>query len=183
MKVIDTPLPGLKVVQSVPHHDPRGAFLRLFCAREIQPLLGDRQIAQVNQSTTSQAGAIRGLHFQYPPHAEMKMVRCLRGRVWDVAVDLRSESPTFLQWYAQELDPDSSQMMVVPEGFAHGFQALEPESELLYLHTNFYHPPSEGGLRHDDPRLVIAWPLVPQDISPRDLNHPLLTEDFTGVTL
>lgn len=183
MNLLDTPLSGLKVVQSTPHQDARGAFMRFFCARELQPLLGGRQIAQINHSRTSRTGAVRGMHFQHPPHAEMKMVRCLRGRVWDVAVDLRAGSPTLLKWYAQELSPDSTQMMVIPEGFAHGFQTLEPNSELLYLHTEFYQPPSEGGLRHDDPRLGITWPLAPQDLSPRDLSHPLLNNDFTGVTL
>lgn len=183
MKVLDAPLAGLKVAQSEPHRDERGSFVRLFCARELQAVLGGRQIAQVNQSRTSRTGAVRGLHFQYPPHAEMKLVRCLRGRVWDVAVDLRAGSATFLQWYARELAPENAAMMVIPEGFAHGFQVLEPDSELLYLHTEFYHPLSEGGLRHDDPRLAIPWPLTPQDLSPRDLAHPLLDEDFTGVTL
>lgn len=180
--MIDTPLLGLTVVQTLPHHDARGAFTRLFCARELQPLLGERQIAQINHSTTSRIGAVRGLHYQHPPHAEMKIVRCLRGRVWDVAVDLRADSPTFLRWYAHELSPETSTMMVIPEGFAHGFQSLEPESELLYLHTEFYHPLSEGGLRHDDPRLAITWPLATRDLSHRDLAHPLLTEDFPGVT-
>ena len=183
MKILDTPMADLKVVQSLPHRDARGAFVRLFCAEELQPVLGHRQIAQINHSRTSHAGAVRGMHFQRPPHAEMKMVRCLRGRVWDVAVDLRAGSPTFLQWHAEELAQDDAQMLVIPEGFAHGFQALEPDSELLYLHTAFYHPPSEGGLRHDDPRLAIAWPLPPQDLSPRDLSHPLLGADFTGVAL
>lgn len=181
MKIIDTPVAGLKVVQSLPHLDARGAFVRLFCAQELHPLLGQRQIAQINQSRTSHAGAVRGMHFQRPPHSEMKMVRCLRGRVWDVAVDLRAGSPTFLQWHGQELAYDDAQMLVIPEGFAHGFQALEPASELLYLHTAFFHQPSEGGLRHDDPRLAIAWPLPPRDLSARDLSHPLLGADFSGI--
>jgi dTDP-4-dehydrorhamnose 3,5-epimerase len=183
MKILDTPIADLKLVQSLPHRDSRGAFLRLFCAQELQPVLVDRQIAQINHSKTSHAGAVRGMHFQHPPHAEMKMVRCLRGLVWDVAVDLRAGSPTFLQWHAQKLAHDDAQMLVIPEGFAHGFQALEPDSELLYLHTAFYHPPSEGGLRYDDPRLGIAWPLRPQDLSPRDDSHPLLDADFTGVAI
>lgn len=183
MNITDTPLAGLKVVRSSPHRDDRGSFERLFCAQDLQKLIGRRRIAQINQSKTTHAGAVRGLHFQYPPHAEMKMVRCLRGRVWDVAVDLRAGSPTFLQWYAQELTPEAATMMVIPEGFAHGLQALEPESELLYLHTDFYHPPAEGGLRHDDPRLAINWPLAAQDLSPRDLAHPLLDDAFAGVTL
>lgn len=183
MNILDTPLADLKVVQSSPHRDARGAFLRLFCAQELQAVVGQRQIAQINHSRTSNVGAVRGLHFQHPPHAEMKMIRCLRGKVWDVAVDLRSESPTFLRWYAQELAQDDAQMLVIPEGFAHGFQVLEPESELLYLHTALYHPPAEGGLRYDDPQLAIAWPLQPQDLSPRDQAHPLLNADFRGVRL
>lgn len=183
MRILDTPIPDLKLVESLPHRDERGAFIRIFCADELEPVLGQRQIAQINHSRTNRAGAIRGMHFQHPPHAEMKMVRCLRGRVWDVAVDLRTGSPTFLQWHAQELAQDKAQMLVIPEGFAHGFQTLEPDSELLYLHTAFYHPPSEGGLRHDDPRLAITWPLPPQDLSPRDLSHPKLDADFIGVAL
>lgn len=183
MNIIDTPVAGLKVVRSVPHRDARGTFMRAFCAQELQPLLGHRQIAQINHSKTSHVGAVRGMHFQRPPHAEIKMIRCLRGRVWDVAVDLRAGSPTFLRWHAQELAQDDAQMYVIPEGFAHGFQALEPDSELLYLHTAFYHPPSEGGLRHDDPRLAITWPLPPQDLSARDQSHPLLDADFAGVAL
>jgi len=183
VKVLDTPIPDLKIVQSTPYHDDRGAFVRLYCGQEMESLIGHRQIVQINQSETIRVGAVRGLHYQQPPHAEMKMVRCLRGRVWDVAVDLRSESPTFLKWYAHELNPAGAQMMVIPEGFAHGFQVLEPNSELLYLHTEFYHPPSERGLRHDDLQLNIAWPLTPKDLSPRDLAHPLLSDDFAGVAL
>ena len=183
MRVQDTPLADLKLVESVPHRDARGSFIRLFSASELRPLLGHREVAQINHSRTSHAGAVRGFHFQHSPHAEMKMVRCLRGKVWDVAVDLRAGSPTFLQWHAQELVQDDAQMVVIPEGFAHAFQALEPDSELLYLHTEFYHPPSECGLRYDDPRLAIEWPMQPRDLSSRDLEHPLLGPDFLGVEL
>lgn len=181
MNILDTSIADVKIVQSVPHRDARGAFARLFCARELQPVLGYREIVQINHSRTGQAGTVRGLHFQRAPHAETKMVRCVRGRIWDVAVDLRAGSPTFLRWHAQELSPDDGQMLVVPEGFAHGFQALEPESELLYLVTACYHPSAEGGLRHDDPRLALPWPLPPQNVSPRDLTHPLLGADFAGL--
>ncbi|WP_343575637.1 dTDP-4-dehydrorhamnose 3,5-epimerase family protein [Mycobacterium sp.] len=183
MEILDTSIADLKVVKSLPHLDARGAFVRLFCAEELRPLLGERLIAQINQSRTTHAGAVRGMHFQRPPHAEMKMVRCLRGRVWDVAVDLRAGSPTFLRWHAQALAQDDAQMLVIPEGFAHGFQALKPDSELLYLHTAFHDQPSEGGLRHDDPRLAIAWPMPPQDLSVRDLSHSLLDADFTGIVI
>lgn len=183
MKILDAPIAGLKIAQSVPHSDARGAFMRLFCANELQPVLGERHISQINHSRTSHVGAVRGMHFQYPPHAEMKLVRCLRGRIFDVSVDVRAGSPTFLQWHAQELRQDDAQMMIIPEGFAHGFQVLEPESELLYLHTAFYYPSAERGLLHDDPRLAIDWPLPPQDVSPRDLSHSRLDAAFTGVTL
>jgi dTDP-4-dehydrorhamnose 3,5-epimerase len=111
----------------------------------------------------------------------MKLVRCLKGRVWDVAVDFRHNSPTFLRWHAEELTPTNARMLVIPEGFAHGFQALEPESELLYLHTAFYTRDSEGGLRHDDPRLAIHWPLGVTDLSPRDAAHPFINSDFSGI--
>jgi dTDP-4-dehydrorhamnose 3,5-epimerase len=113
----------------------------------------------------------------------MKLIRCLKGRVWDVAVDLRRESPTFLHWHTEELTPANTRMMVIPEGFAHGFQVLEPESELLYLHTAFYTPGAEGGLRHDDPRLAINWPLAVTDLSPRDTAHPVISSDFSGIAL
>ncbi len=116
----------------------------------------------------------------HPPHAEMKLVRCLRGRVWDVAVDLRAESPTFLHWHAEELSPDNHRMVVIPEGCAHGFQVLTPDSELLYLHTAFYAPDAEGGVRHDDPALGIRWPLPVTDLSPRDRSHPLIDAGDRG---
>ncbi len=176
-----TGLPGLHVVETALRADARGAFARLFCSGELKGLLGGRRIEQINQSCTAVVGTVRGLHFQRSPHAEMKLVRCLRGRVWDVAVDLRRASPTLLQWHAEELSPANRRMMVIPEGFAHGFQVLEPDSELLYLHTAAYHPVSEGGLRHDDPRLGIAWPLPAVGLSARDGGHPLIAADFEGV--
>ncbi len=183
MNILDTPLAGLTIVRSTPHVDARGAFTRFYCGRELRPVLGHREVVQINCSRTGRTGAVRGMHFQHPPHAEMKMIRCLRGRVWDVAVDLRKASATFLHWHAEELEEGDAKMVVLPEGFAHGFQALEPDSELLYLHTEFYHPPAESGLRHDDPRLSITWPLPPQDLSARDQSHPLLGADFAGVTV
>jgi len=126
---------------------------------------------------------VRGLHFQHPPYAEMKLIRCLRGRVWDVAVDLRADSPTFLEWHAEELSAKNGRMIVIPEGFAHGFQAIEPESELLYLHTEFYTPASEGGFRHDDSRLGIKWPLAVTELSARDSGHALIGNDFLGLNV
>lgn len=178
-----TRLAGLLVATSAPAHDHRGAFARLFCADALSAALGQRQIVQINHSLTHAVGAVRGLHYQLPPHAEMKMVRCLRGRVFDVAVDLRTDSPTFLQWHGEELSPDKGRMMIIPEGFAHGFQALEANSELLYLHTAFYTPDAERGIAHDEPRLDIHWPLPATDLSTRDQQHPPLADGFTGITL
>jgi len=123
------------------------------------------------------------MHFQHAPHAETKMVRCIKGRVWDVAVDLRRNSPTFLQWHAVELSAENDLMMVIPEGCAHGFQVLEAESELLYLHTACYTPTCEGGVCYDDPLIDIHWPLAVTDISDRDQLHPLLDEHYSGVKL
>lgn len=183
MNLLPSRIAGLAVVETTARADHRGAFMRLFCQQELAPVLGARQIVQINHSRTSQVGAVRGLHFQYPPHAEMKLVRCLRGRVWDVAVDLRAGSPTFLQWHAEELSAGNARMMVIPEGCAHGFQVLEADSELLYLHTAFYTPDVEGAVRYDDPRLDIHWPKSITDLSERDRSHPLLSADFAGIPL
>ena len=172
---------GAMVVEGQAHTDHRGAFSRLFCERELAEVISDRHVVQINHSRTNTVGAVRGMHFQHPPHAEMKMVRCVRGRVWDVLVDLRAGSPTFLHWHAEELSPDASRMLVIPEGCAHGFQVLEADSELLYLHTAFYTPASEGALRYDDPQLAIPWPLPVTDLSERDKTHALLSNNFIGL--
>lgn len=183
MRLAETGIQGLFLAETAPFRDERGGFSRLFCAQDLQPAIGSRSIVQVNQSVTQQVGALRGLHFQHPPHAEMKMVRCLKGRVFDVAVDLRRGSSTFLRFFAQELSAQNALMMIIPEGFAHGFQALEPESEMLYLHTAYYRKSAEGGLRHDDPVLKIQWPLPVTDISIRDQGHALLDKDFRGIDI
>ncbi|MHB1322000.1 MAG: dTDP-4-dehydrorhamnose 3,5-epimerase [Acidithiobacillus ferrivorans] len=183
MKVLSTALQGVAVVTTKPFVDPRGAFSRCFCKKEMASLIGDRDIVQINHSRTTMVGAVRGLHYQRPPHAEMKLVRCLQGRVWDVAVDLRAGSPTFLQWHAEELSPDNARMLIIPEGCAHGFQVLEADSALLYLHTAYYTPDAEGGLRHDDARLGITWPLPVADLSERDRRHPLLNADDPGISV
>ena len=183
MKIHPTPIVDLVVAESKPFKDERGAFARLFCEQELSFLIGQRKIVQINHSCTEVVGAVRGLHFQYAPHAEMKLVRCLKGKVWDVAVDLRPQSPSYKRWYAQELSPQNAHMMVIPEGFAHGFQVLEAGSELLYLHTAFYMPESEGGVRYDDPALAIAWPIQVTEISVRDSSHTYIDSSFRGVVL
>lgn len=181
MDLSSTPIHRLYLAATRRIGDHRGSFARLFCDVQLAAALEGRKIVQINHSRTLAKGAIRGMHFQYPPHAELKCVRCLRGRVWDVAVDLRNGSPTFLQWYAEELSAENERMMIIPEGCAHGFQVLEPESELLYLHTAPYTPRAEGAVSYRDPRLSIRWPLEITDVSIRDQQHPLLTDDFCGI--
>jgi len=181
MKARQTALQGMSVIESTPFVDNRGAFSRLYCEKELGIIIGQRHIVQINHSCTNSVGAIRGIHYQSSPHAEMKFVRCLKGRVWDVAVDLRKDSPTFLRWCAEELSPENNRMLIIPEGFGHGFQALEPNSELLYLHTNFYAPAYEAGISYNDATLNIKWPIPITDISARDSSHPAITSDFKGI--
>ena len=179
MKIKPTAISGLVVVETERDRDQRGSFTRLYCEQALESVIGPRRIVQINHSRTRAVGAVRGLHYQRAPHAEMKLVRCLRGRVWDIAVDLRDGSTTYLQWHADELSETNARMMVIPEGCAHGFQALEADSELLYLHTAFYMPSFEEGIQPTDPRLSISWPLPVQDLSDRDRNHPLLSSEFS----
>lgn len=183
MKINATSIPGLMSVETAAYRDHRGAFARLYCQEELRDAVGLSQIVQINHSRTHEVGAVRGLHFQHPPHAEIKCVRCLRGRVWDVAVDLRSGSPTFLQWHSEELSGDNMRMLIIPEGCAHGFQVLDADSELLYLHSAFYTPAAEAGIQPTDPRLGIDWPLPIRDLSERDGSHPLLTDHFSGLAV
>jgi dTDP-4-dehydrorhamnose 3,5-epimerase len=178
-----TPMSDLVVAESKAFKDERGAFARLFCEQELSSVIGHRKIVQINHSCTEAVGAVRGLHFQHAPHAEMKLVRCLKGKVWDVAVDLRPQSSSYKRWYAQELSPQNAHMMVIPEGFAHGFQVLEADSELLYLHTAFYNPESQGGVRYDDPELDVAWPLPVTYISARDSSHAYIDTSYRGIVL
>lgn len=182
LELRSTALAGVQVAQSLAVADARGSLTRLFCENELAGVVGGRHIVQANHTRTHRVGAVRGLHLQRAPAAEMKLVRCLRGRVWDVAVDLRRHSPTFLQWHAEELSADSGLMMIVPEGCAHGFQALEADSELLYFHTAAYAPHHEAGFSCVDPALAIRWPLPVVDLSARDAAHPLITADFNGIT-
>lgn len=181
LKVNLTPLPGVFEVASSLHNDQRGKFYRAFCDQEIAQVLQDRTVRQANLSTTSTRGTIRGLHFQHPPAAEMKMVRCLRGRIFDVAVDLRRHSPTFLKYHTVELRGHDGKMLLIPEGCAHGFQTLEDDVEMLYLHTAPYVPEAEGGIKFDDPTLGIPWPLPPLNVSSRDASLSGIDENFGGI--
>lgn len=181
MKVTPLKIAGAAVVHAEPRGDERGAFARWFCEEELAQLLVGKHVVNINYSRTEDAGAIRGMHFQRRPSLEMKLVRCLRGAVHDVIVDLRAGSPTFLQWHAERLDPSTMNMLVVPEGVAHGFQVIEPGSEMLYLHTAHYAPNDEGGVRYDDPAIGIDWPLTPTVVSERDRSHRLLDDSFGGL--
>lgn len=165
------------------YYDHRGKFRRLFCNDILANILGGRKIIQINYSCTNKIGTIRGLHFQYPPYAEMKMIQVIRGKVWDVAVDLRAGSKTFLQWHAEELSPDTPKIITIPEGCAHGFQVLDSNTELLYFHTALYQPKSEGGVRFNDKVLGIKWPLHPVDLSLRDLQYQDIDASFEGIFL
>ena len=158
-----------------PFSDHRGAFVNAFRAHEpaFARVWGDRQIIQLNISRTEVTGSVRGLHLQEPPHSEAKIIRCLRGRAWDVAVDLRHGSTTRGQWFAAELTPGRANALLIPEGCAHGFQVLEPSTELLYIHSGVWVPAAETGIRFDDPQLAINWPLPARGLSERDLALPM----------
>ena len=180
MKIRTTALAGVAIVETTPFIDNRGSFSRLFCTDELCTILETRSIRQINHSSTHPVGTVRGLHMQQPPYAEMKLIRCLKGGIWDIAVDLRKNSPTFLKWFAQELTPENGHMIVIPEGCAHGFQVLQQDSEMLYLHTAPYTPSSEHGYHPTDPKIAIRWPLEITEMSERDSSLPFIDESFTG---
>lgn len=181
MKFTPTHLSGLHVINLQPVSDTRGWFARTYCKNRFAEIGHTKEWLQLNHSFTARKGAIRGMHYQLPPHREIKMIRCISGAVLDVAIDLREGSETFLKWKSVELNAENKTMIYIPEGFAHGFQALTDNCELLYHHSAFYTPGSEAGIRYDDPRINIPWPLPVTDISERDLAHPLLNETFKGI--
>lgn len=177
MKFEPTPLAGVWSVETAPRGDARGRLTRLFCADAFAAATGRAlRFVQVNHTVTALRGTVRGLHFQHAPHAEAKLIRCIRGRVWDVAVDLRRDSPTYGRWHAVELSEDNERQFLIPEGCAHGFQALTDDAQLLYQHTAAWAPDHEAGVRHDCARLAIAWPLPVALVSARDRAHPTLDE-------
>jgi len=182
-EITDTELTGLKVIRRTPVGDSRGFLERLFCADELGALMVQQTIVQINHTLTAKRGTVRGMHFQHPPHGEMKFVSCLRGEIFDVAVDLRRGSATFLRWHAERLGDKSQRTLFIPQGFAHGFQTLTDHCELLYFHTAAYRPDAEGGLNPRDPRLEILWPSEITHLSPRDASHPMLTREYAGVEL
>ena len=179
--ISETPLRGLWLLQRRPIGDERGWLERMFCVTDLAEVLGSRSIAQVNRTLTAAEGAVRGLHYQVPPSAETKIVSCLRGAIFDVAVDVRRGSPTFLEWHGEELSADNRRTLFVPEGFAHGFQTLLDDTEVLYFTTAAYDPQAERGIHPDDPRVGVAWPLPIAQLSERDAAHPPLGPAFEGI--
>jgi len=178
---LSTGFDGLKIIHRLPVIDDRGSFTRLFCAEEFQAVGMKKPIVQINRSENRDKGMVRGLHFQYPPDSETKIVSCLKGAVFDVLVDLRAGSKTFLHWCADVLLADDQNAFYIPEGFAHGFQTLEDDCILLYFHTAFYTSAAEGAFNVKDPRLNISWPLPITKMSDRDKVHPFISEDFSGI--
>lgn len=178
-----TSISGLWAAERKAFADDRGIFARVFCANEFKEIGMDKGVVQVNYSLTRDKGTTRGLHFQNPPHAETKMISCLKGEVFDVAVDLRKGSSTFLSWHAEYLSAKNQNCIIIPEGFAHGFQALTDDCELIYLHTNFYVPQAEAGLDVKDKRIGIDWPLPVAGLSERDKGYKPIENGYCGVLL
>lgn len=173
MKFVETRLAGAFVLELEPHEDERGFFARTFCAAEFEKHGLNPNLVQCSISYNKAAGTLRGMHWQAEPHAECKLVRCSRGAIYDVIIDFRRSSPTFKQWFGVELSSSNYHQLYVPEGFAHGFQTLRPETEVIYQMSAFHAPESARGLRWNDPAFAIQWPETPRRIlHPRDAGYP-----------
>lgn len=176
-----TEMAGSFVIDVNPFTDERGWFTRFYCKNEFEKIGHNKEWVQLNHSSTNKSGTIRGMHFQKKPFGEIKMVKCIAGSIYDVIVDLRNGSSTFLQWFGVVLSAENKKMLYIPEGFAHGFQCLEDNCELIYHHSEFYTPGAEAGIPFDDPKINIQWPLPATNLSARDKNHPYLNENFNGI--
>jgi len=181
MKFNPTPLAGAKVIEPEKRGDDRGFFARVFCAREFGSSGLETDFVQANNSLSSIAGTLRGMHYQLGDAAEVKLVRCIRGALFDAILDLRPNSPTFGKWFGETLTADNRLMMYVPRGFAHAILTLEPNTEALYLVSAFYAPDAERGIRWNDPRFGITWPMQPVEISAKDAAWPDFDSSFHGV--
>jgi dTDP-4-dehydrorhamnose 3,5-epimerase len=181
MQFFPTAIDGAYAVTLEVKTDTRGRFKRHFCAEAFAQMGLVTDFVQMNHSVTRERGVVRGMHFQHPPHAEAKLVSCMLGRAYDVAIDLRRSSPTFLKWAAVELD--EARAFYIPKGCAHGFQTLTDQVHLTYLHSEFYESGAEGGVRFDDTLIGIVWPLPVGIISDRDRDYPPLPTDFEGLEL
>ena len=181
MKFHRTSLEGAYLIELEKRGDDRGFFARFFCEKEFGAAGLETRFVQFNNSLTVNRGALRGLHYQLPPAAEVKVVRVIKGALWDVIVDLRAGSPTYRKWFGAELDEENRMMMYVPRGFGHGFVTLTDNVEALYLDSAFYSPEAERGLRWNDPAIGINWPAEPQEMSDKDRKWPDLDPEFRGV--
>lgn len=182
LNIISTEMNDLFVIEPNIFADERGSFYRVFCQDEMEDIF-KTTIKQVNHSITNQKGSVRGLHFQYEPNCEVKMVKCIKGSVFDVVVDIRKDSSTFLKSFSIELTEKNRKMLLIPKGFAHGFQTLENDTELLYFHSNVYVSSNEGALHVKDPLLQIKWPLNVINLSKRDEEHKFLDNNFKGIEI
>ena len=178
-----TPLEGVWIAERLMNCDDRGSFSRLFCADEFSEIIGNHQIHQINHSVNLKRGTTRGLHYQIPPFSETKIITCLKGEIFDVAVDIRTGSETFLNWHGEILSTENSKSIVIPEGFAHGFQTLVPDCEVMYFHTGKYMPEHERNLYVQDPAVGIRWPMEITCISERDSQNTQIDVHFQGVCL
>ena len=172
MKFTETKLKGAYILEPNKIEDSRGFFGRLWCEKEMLAQGLESNLRQSNVSKSKFKGTLRGMHFQREPFQETKLVRCTKGSVFDVIIDLRPDSITFKQWFGQELNEDNYKMMYVPKGFAHGFLTLQDDSEVYYLVTEFYNSEFENGVRHDDTEFNIKWPIAITEISDKDATHP-----------
>lgn len=173
-----TQLEGAYFIELDKKEDDRGFFARFFCTKEFENEKLEKGFVQVNNSFSKHKGTLRGIHYQQSPKGETKLVRCIRGSLYDVIVDLREDSPTFKQWYGLELTAENRRMMYVPKGFGHAFITLEDDTEALYMVSEFYSPEHERGLRFDDPSINISWPIKPTVISDKDLAHRLFEHAY-----
>jgi len=183
MKYIETPLKGAYIIELEPFRDSRGLFARTFCKNEFLKIGHNKEFVQFNHSVTLNKGTIRGMHYQVPPSAEIKLIRCIRGSVNDVIVDIRYGSPTFLKYFGLELNEENMKMIYIPEGFAHGFQTLKDNTQLIYHHTQYYNPEDERAIRYNDPLIKISWLLEPVNLTEKDKNHPLIDNNFKGIKI
>lgn len=183
MKFTPLPLAGAYLIHLEKRGDERGFFARFFCETEFAQHGLSTRFVQINNSLTAKEGTLRGMHYQLPPAAEVKVVRCILGALHDVILDLRPRSPTFGQSFGAELSAENRTMMYVPEGFAHGFVTLEPDTEALYLVSAPYAPAAERGIRFDDPKFRIQWPVPPAELSDKDRKWPDYDPEFHGAAL
>lgn len=183
IEFITTPIADLFVLQRKIASDDRGYFYRVFCQEELRNIGLTKPLAQINFSHAKEKFTTRGFHFQNVPYMETKIVTCAQGAIFDVAVDLRQGSPTFLQWFGTILSEENNKSMFIPEGFAHASQSLSDKSSLIYLHTEVYSREHEGGVNVNDPMISVKWPHPPHNLSKRDASFPLLTVNFKGLPI